>query len=86
MSAFVIRFLSRPGCLLCEEARPLVLGVAKRSGVTVEEVNIDEDDELVVSYGLRIPVVLGPGDEVVAEGIIDDTRVLRSRLRELLKR
>lgn len=79
------RFLSRPGCLICEKARPLVLEVAKRSGVVVEEVNIDGDDQLVARYGLRIPVILGPGDEVVAEGVIDDKRVLRSSFRAILK-
>ncbi len=82
MSTFSIRFLTRPGCHLCDEARPLVQRAARRVGVEVDEANIDLDDELVARYGLRIPVVLGPGDVVVAEGVIDDERALRRALRK----
>lgn len=32
---------------------------------------MDSDDELVRLYALRVPVVLGPDGEVIAEGIIE---------------
>jgi len=78
----VVKFLTRPGCHLCDQARPLVAAAAARSGVTVEEIDIDSDQVLIRDYGLRIPVVLGPGGEVLAEGEIDSRR-LRQELRRL---
>lgn len=49
--------------------------------VAVEEIDVDSDDELTKLYGLRIPVVLGTHDRVLAEGVIDDRRLLRDALR-----
>ena len=43
----------------------------------VEEIDIDGDDTLLSLYGMRIPVVLGPGDEVLAEGIISNRKTLK---------
>jgi hypothetical protein len=51
-------------------------------GGVVEEVDIDHDDALTRDYGLRVPVVLGPGDVVLAEGVIE-ARTLRRALRKL---
>jgi Glutaredoxin-like domain (DUF836) len=79
-SAF--RFLIRPGCHLCDESRPLVEKAVARVGGTIEEVDIDTDDALTRDYGLRVPVVLGPGDIVLAEGKIE-ARPLRRALRRL---
>ena len=53
---------------------------AARHGVEVVEVDIDAYDDLTALYGLRIPVVLGPDDEVIAEGVIEG-RGLRRALR-----
>ncbi|MGD2102578.1 MAG: glutaredoxin family protein [Acidimicrobiia bacterium] len=78
MSTFSIRFLTRRGCHLCDDARPVVMAVARRLAIEVVEVDIDTDDELVGNYGLRIPVVLGPGDEVLAEGVIERGALRRS--------
>ena len=49
--------------------------------VAVVEVDIDTDPELVARYGLRIPVILGAHDTVLAEGVIDDARLLREALK-----
>lgn len=76
MSNFSIRFLTRPGCHLCNDARPLVEWAAMKVGVVIEEIDVDGDDTLLSLYGLRIPVVLGPGDEVLAEGVIGDRTTL----------
>ncbi|MBW3667479.1 MAG: glutaredoxin family protein [Actinobacteria bacterium] len=78
-----MRFLTRPGCHLCDSARPVVARAARRVGATVEEVDIEGDDQLFTRFDLRIPVLLGPGDRVVAEGVIDDGRAVVEALRRL---
>jgi hypothetical protein len=49
----------------------------------VEEVDVDSDDLMMRDYGMRIPVVLGDGDRVFAEGLIDQKK-LRRALRTLM--
>jgi hypothetical protein len=65
---------------LCDDARPLVEWAAMKVGVVIDEIDVDGDDILLSLYGMRIPVVLGPGDEVLAEGIIGDRRALKRAL------
>ncbi|MFV1962250.1 MAG: glutaredoxin family protein [Acidimicrobiia bacterium] len=77
MSDFRIRFLTRPDCHLCDDARPLVEWAARHTSVALDEIDIDRDDHLLSLYGMRIPVVLGPSEEVLAEGAIGDRRALR---------
>jgi hypothetical protein len=45
------------GCHLCDEARELIAQVPE---ITVEEVEIGDDSQLVERYGTRIPVLLQP--------------------------
>ncbi len=61
---------------MCDDARPLVEWAAMKVGVVIDEIDVDDDDTLLSLYGMRIPVVLGPGDEVLAEGVIGDRRAL----------
>lgn len=75
-----VRFLTREGCHLCDEARPILAKVAKGMNVSIDEVDIDGDDELTKRYGLRVPVILGTHDRVLAEGVIDDRKLLRDAL------
>jgi hypothetical protein len=76
------RFLIRPGCHLCDEARPIVKKAVARVGGTIDEIDIDSDDALTRDYGLRVPLLLGPDDVVLAEGIIE-ARPLHKTLRSL---
>jgi thiol-disulfide isomerase/thioredoxin len=78
----VVRFLTRSGCHLCDEARPTVEKVVAAAGGVVEEVDIDGDDALTRDFGLRVPVILGPGEIVLAEGLIE-AGPLRRALRRL---
>jgi Glutaredoxin-like domain (DUF836) len=78
----VFRFLIRAGCHLCDEARPVVEKAVASVAGTILEVDIDADDALTRDYGLRVPVLLGPGDIVVAEGTIE-SRSLRRALRRI---
>jgi hypothetical protein len=61
----------------------MLTSVAEGIGATVEEIDIDTNPDLVRDFALRIPVVLGPSNEVLAEGEIRDRRVLRTALRRL---
>jgi hypothetical protein len=60
----------------------LVEKMVKSAGAAIEEVDIDGDDVLTRDFGLRVPVVLGPGDVVLAEGVIV-AKALRRALRRL---
>jgi hypothetical protein len=75
LRALVFTFLTRLGCHLCDQARPHVQEAVFRAGGVLEEIDIDSDDVLTRVYGLRIPVVLGPNGEVMAEGVIDVRRL-----------
>lgn len=77
-----VKFLTRDGCHLCDEARPVLEKVAKQMNVTIEEVDIEGDDELTKLYGLRVPVVLGAHGRVLAEGVIDDRKLLKDALQK----
>lgn len=69
-----IRFLSRPGCHLCDEALAelngfiaLKVGAGELGpGTITEVVNIESDDELHRRYLERIPVIM-VGDRIVSE-------------------
>lgn len=51
------------GCHLCDQARELLLMV--EPGVEIEAVDVAEDDDLIVRYGERIPVLARNGQELV---------------------
>lgn len=66
MSAIRVTFITKPGCHLCDDARPTVedvVTVLQREGVdvTLEEVNLLDDPDLERSYREDIPVVLIDG-------------------------
>ena len=82
MNNSAFRFLIRAGCHLCDEARPVVEKAVSRVGGTIHEVDIDTDDALTRDYGMRVPVLLGAGDIVLAEGKIE-ARSLRKALRRM---
>ncbi len=71
LSDFSLRFLTRPGCHLCEDAEPVVRRAARLLAVPVTSVDIERDDEMTVDWGLRIPVVLDPRGRVLAEGHVE---------------
>lgn len=81
LSRSVVKFLTRPGCHLCDAVRALVQREVARQSLDLVEIDIDQDDYLVAEYGLRIPVVLS-GGQVLAEGEIGQ-RSLRRRLKRL---
>jgi hypothetical protein len=86
LEMFLYKFLTRPGCHLCDAARPIVLAGVREVGGEVVEVDIDGDDGLLAEYGARIPVVLAPDGEVIAEGVIERRALRRSVRRSRVNR
>ncbi len=78
----MITFLTRQGCSLCESARQILELETAATGAEIVDVDIDQKATLRDEYGARVPVVLGPSGEVLAEGRID-RRALRRALRRL---
>lgn len=45
------------GCHLCEQAKTVLWPVVSQFQLSLREVDIAENDEMIARYGLRIPVV-----------------------------
>lgn len=59
-----VKLYSRPRCHLCETAREILEDLQTNFNFTIEEINIDLDDDLVEKYGIMIPVVELDGEEI----------------------
>jgi glutaredoxin len=53
----------RPGCCLCDDARRVLLRAREQQPFSLEDRNIDADEELLRAYLERIPVVTIDGVE-----------------------
>ncbi len=80
MSTVRITLYSRPGCHLCEVMRDVVLPVARESGATFEEVDVDGDPVAAAKYDLEIPVLCVNGEKAFS------VRVTPALLRQRLAR
>ena len=65
-----IRFYTRQGCPLCNEALEMLEPIAKKHNRAVEVIDIDLDLALLETYNERVPVIESNGN-VIAEGIVD---------------
>jgi glutaredoxin len=54
---------SRPGCHLCDEAKAAITSAGCGDEFTLEEVNIESDEELLRKYKYDIPVIAIDGVE-----------------------
>ena len=54
---------SRPGCHLCDEAKAAIEKSNCADRYTLEEVNIESDNELLRKYQYDIPVITIDGEE-----------------------
>jgi glutaredoxin len=54
---------SRPGCHLCDEAKAAITSAGWSDRFTLEEVNIESDEELLRKYKYDIPVIAIDGVE-----------------------
>ena len=70
---------SRPGCHLCDEAKTAIQNSGCSDQFTLEEVNIESDDELLRKYKYDIPVIMIDGVESFIHRV--DPREFERRLR-----
>jgi hypothetical protein len=70
-----VTLFERDGCHLCEEARAVLDAVLGSDGYL--RVDVDTDDDLVLRYGFRVPVVNLDGvDRLEAPMTAADLRAL----------
>jgi glutaredoxin len=77
-----ITLYTRPGCHLCEDAKALIEPMLNEFGVTLREVNIDEDAVLRQRYGTDIPVIF-IGSRKAAKHRVDPVK-FRRQLRDAI--
>ncbi len=76
---------AQPGCHLCDEAREILVPLVAEAGdLTLSEVDITGDDELLRALLERIPVVELDG-EVIGE-LVPDASALRAALLQTSRR
>ena len=70
---------SRPGCHLCDEAKAAIMGAGCCDSFTLEEINIESDEELLRKYKYDIPVIVIDGLETFIHRVNpqDFIRVIR---------
>ncbi|MGZ0087046.1 glutaredoxin family protein [Caldibacillus thermoamylovorans] len=74
-----IRLYTKTNCPLCEKAKAVLMELQADMAFTIEEIDIYQDDALLETYQLMIPVVELSG-ETIAYGMIEKETV-RKRLR-----
>lgn len=80
-----LAWYTKPDCGLCERAWPHVRRAARLLRLTIHQVDVAGNAELMARYGLRLPV-LAAGDEVLAEGAISRREAWSALLRHRLGR
>jgi thiol-disulfide isomerase/thioredoxin len=81
-----IRFITRDECPLCDEARLMLDGLARRFALEIEELNVDDDREMLDRYGDSVPVALSAKGKVLASGKWTKSRLIGNLTRALLTR
>ncbi|UUY02762.1 glutaredoxin family protein [Svornostia abyssi] len=64
MSIRTVTMYGRDGCHLCDDARTQLAGLAAELGFSIEEIDIETDDDLHARYLERIPVIALDGEEL----------------------
>lgn len=55
-----LKLYTTQGCHLCELALEQIHAAQQHSDITIEEVEIGDDDSLIAQYGTTIPVISFP--------------------------
>ncbi|MBS4213256.1 MULTISPECIES: glutaredoxin family protein [Neobacillus] len=80
MPQTIITLYTRNGCPLCDKAKAALLELKEEYDFSLDEIDIEQDDELHERYGLMIPVVHIDGEEA-AYGFINKFEI-SNRLQE----
>jgi glutaredoxin len=73
---------SKPGCHLCDEMKALVhRTIANQTDVSLHEIDISTDPDLIERYGLEIPVLMIDGKKVAKYRVSEEelTRMIGRR-------
>lgn len=81
-----IVMLTRDNCEMCETTERTLRRYARAFGISVDLVDVATDPALVDTYGERVPVLLGIGSKVLAEGQISNFAIQRALLKVRLAR
>ena len=81
MSKPHVTIYSRPGCHLCEEAKAVIMSAGCTDLFTLEEVNIESDEELLRKYKYDIPVIAIDGVESFIHRV--DPNEFRTRIKRI---
>jgi len=81
MSKVHVIIYSRPGCHLCDEAKAAILSAGCTDQFTLEEVNIESDDELLRKYKYDIPVIAINGVESFIHRV--DAQEFKTRIKRI---
>jgi glutaredoxin len=73
-----VTLYTRPGCHLCEEAKAAMAPLLREFGVTLREINIDDDPALRELYGSDVPVIFLGGRKAAKHRV--DVQQFRRRL------
>jgi glutaredoxin len=78
MSKAHVIIYSRPGCHLCDEAKTTIQNAGCSERFTLEEINIESDDELLRKFKYDIPIVMIDGVEAFRHRV--DTAAFRRKI------
>jgi glutaredoxin len=67
----LLRIYSKPDCHLCDEAKSVLLRVAREFDIQIEEINIETDPEAYEQYRYDIPVIF-----------LNDVKLFKHRVEE----
>ena len=72
MSRRVVELMVRTTCGSCKRVRERITPVVEAAGAEFNVRNVDEDQELAMEYGDRVPVVVIDGEEFSCWEVDDD--------------
>ncbi len=76
-----VLFVTKADCSLCDQGLALVRRYADRFGVRIDVVDIASSPALAAEFAERVPVILGFGHRVLAEGRLTPWAVQRALLK-----
>ena len=72
-----VKFYTKAGCHLCEEARDMLDDIAAQTSYDLTEIDIRSDQDIFEKYRYRIPVII-IDETIVIEGRINYSNLARA--------